>query len=126
MLLSLALAHIWGIFLFLTCFGLLLNRKTFLAAMKKVDTSSLYLMGFALLGLGSIQVVGYENWSLSWKGLITLLGWALIVKGIAIFFLPGYSEKFLRLATKDSVYTFFLVIGLVIGVFLLSVDYISY
>ena len=126
MLLSLTLAHAWGIFLFLICFGLLLNRKIFIDAMRKIDKSSLLLAGFVLLGIGSAQVVGYEYWSISWKGLVTLLGWALLAKGIAIFFLPGYSDKFLKLATKDSVYTVFIVIGLVIGVFLLSIDYISY
>ncbi len=126
MLFSLTLAHAWGIFLFLICFGLLLNRKTFVAAMKKMDTSSLFLAGFILLGIGSAQVVGYENWSFSWKGLVTLLGWALLAKGIAIFFVPGYSEKFLRLAAKDNLYTIFITVGLVIGIFLLSIDYINY
>jgi hypothetical protein len=126
MLLSITLAHTWGIFLFLTCFGLLLNRETFIAAMKKMDTSSLFLAGFILLGVGSAQVVGYENWSISWMGLITLLGWALLAKGIAIFFLPGYSDKFLKLATKDNAYTIFIVVGLVIGIFLLTIDYINY
>jgi len=126
MLLSLTLAHAWGIFLFLTCFGLLLNRKTFVAAMKKMDTTSLFLAGFVLLAVGSVQVVGYENWSISWKGFITLLGWALLAKGIAIFFLPGYTDKFLKLATKDSFYTISIVIGLVIGIFLLTINYINY
>ena len=126
MLFSLTLAHTWGIFLFLISFGLLLNRKTFMAAIKKMDISSLFLAGFILLGIGSAQVVGYENWSFNWKGLVTLLGWGLLVKGIAIFFIPGYSEKFLKLAAKDNLYTIFIAIGLVTGVFLLTIDYINY
>lgn len=117
------LAHTWGIFLFLVCFGLLLNRKTFLDALQKMNTMSLFLLGFILLIIGSLQVVGYEHWSISWRGLITLLGWATLLKGIAIFFIPDYYNKLVKLAKEDNLYTFSLILGLLLGIYLLTIPY---
>lgn len=117
------LAHAWGIFLFLVCFGLLLNRKTFLDAFEKMTTMSLFIMGFILLIIGSLQIVGYEHWSISWRGLITLLGWATLFKGIAIFFIPDYHHKLLKLVREDNIYTFSLIFGMLLGIYLLTIPY---
>ena|SRR5579864_4699423 len=120
---SLFLAHVWGIFLFLACFGLLLNRKTFIEAFGEMPTMSLFMYGFIMLIIGSLHVVGYEYWSISWKGLITLLGWVTLFKGIAIFFIPDYHDKMLRLIKEDNLYNFSLILGLLLGVYLLTIPF---
>jgi|SRR6185437_286266 len=124
LLFSFHLARMWGIFLFLVCFSLLLNQKRFASTVKKMDASSAFLFGFILLIIGSIQVVGYERWSLDWMGFITFLGWATLLKGIAFLFIPGYSEKMLKLAVKDNFYNIFIFVGMIIGIYLLSLSYI--
>lgn len=124
MLFSLAVARVWGIFLFLVCFSLLLNRDRFVSVVKKMDANSLFIIGFILLIVGSIQVVGYEHWSFDWTGLLTILGWATLLKGIALLFIPGYSNKMIKLAVKDKLYNISAFIGMLIGIYLLSLTYI--
>lgn len=126
MLFSLALARVWGIFLFLVCFSLLLNRHRFVPAVKKMDTTSVFIIGFILLIIGSVQVVGYEHWTLDWAGLLTVLGWATLLKGIAFLFVPGYSDKMIKFAVKENLYNVSTFIGMIIGIYLLSVTYIAW
>src|SRR5581483_5808229 len=114
MLFSFALARIWGIVLFLICFSLLLNHKRFIAAIKKIDTVSMYIIGLNLLVIGSIQVVGYEHWTFDWTGLLTLLGWLTLLKGLAFLFIPGYSEKVLNFVLKENWYSAAVSIGMLL------------
>lgn len=123
MLISFLIARMWGIFLFLVCFSLLLNQKRFTSAVTKIDSASVFLFGFILLIIGSIQVVGYEHWTLDWTGFLTLLGWATLLKGIAFLFIPGYSDKMLKLVVKDNLYNVFIFIGMIVGIYLLSLSY---
>lgn len=122
--LSLFLARSWGLFLILVCLGIFLNKKKFLSTLSQLDSSSFFIVGLLLLGVGVAQVVGYEMWGLTWQGLLTLFGWATLAKGALLIFVPGYSTKFVKLAVKDHFYMASLVIGLVLGVYLLYVGYL--
>lgn len=124
--LSLFLARAWGLGIVIICLGILINRKKFLSLLAKLQPSELILAGMLVLGIGIAQVSGFEQWEWNWKGLITLLGWASLIKGVLLFFVPGYSDKFVKTAVKENMYNIFLVIGLVIGLYLLYIGYISY
>jgi len=119
---SLFLAHSWGIFLFLVCFGLLLNRKTFIDTLKKIDHSSLLLIGLILVGIGSVQVIGYESWTFDWKGFVTLLGWLTLLKGVAILYIPDFTNKLIKFAIRDNIYSFTLIFGIILGIYLFTIQ----
>ncbi|MDE2590333.1 MAG: hypothetical protein KGL95_11805, partial [Patescibacteria group bacterium] len=103
--LSLFLARSWGLFIALICFGILLHKKRFASMVTKIDPATFFLIGMLILAVGVAQVVGFEIWELNWKGLVTLFGWASLIKGILIIFVPGYVEKFVAFAVKEHVYT---------------------
>lgn len=120
------LARAWGLYLFLSCLVLLKNKKILFALLKKMqyDLSVVFAGAFALV-LGVLQVVAFNDWSFSWRGLITLFGWITVLKGLSVLY-PGYVEKFGKLAVKENWFTVIFLIGIVIGVYLLYVGYILY
>ncbi|MDE2026630.1 MAG: hypothetical protein KGJ07_09160 [Patescibacteria group bacterium] len=124
--LSLFLARSWGLSIALICFGLLLHKKRFTTMLTKIDSASFFLIGMLILAVGAAQVVGYEVWDLNWKGLVTLFGWISLMKGVLIIFVPGYAEKFIKLAVKENLYTLSMVVGLVAGLYLLYAGYLMH
>ncbi len=85
----------------------------------QADNISILIAGVLALGIGSAQVVGYNSWTPDYRGLITLLGWVSLIKGIAIIFIPGYLEEFAKIIAKGRWYMIALAILLIIGVYLL-------
>jgi hypothetical protein len=121
--LSLYLARAWGLFTVLLALGLLFNRANYLHMIRqlKPDDISILIAGVFALFLGTIQVVGYNSWTLDYRGLVTLLGWISLIKGTAILFIPSYMERFARVVTWGNWYMAAVVIFLVIGAYLLYV-----
>jgi hypothetical protein len=124
--LSLFLARAWGLFFLLVSVALLLNKKHFVGLIKKLQTDLTEIVtGVIALGIGIAQIVAFDNWSFSWEGLLTIIGWVSLIKGAAILFVPGYLEKFAKVAVKDNWYTVSFLVGIVIGLYLLYVGYMS-
>ena len=121
--LSFFLARTWGLGVTLICLGTIFNRKQFISMLTKMGSAESMLAGLFVLGIGVAQVVGYERWELTWMGLITLLGWSSLLKGALLFLVPGYSDKFVKFAVKEHIYTASMIIGLVLGLYLLYVGY---
>ena len=124
--LSLFLARVWGLGITIICLGVFLNRKRFFSTFSKMNSAEVMSVGLLIFGIGIAQVVGYEQWRLDWQGIITLLGWGALLKGVLLFFSPGYSHKLLKLAIIDSFYISSLLLGLALGIYLLYVGYIFY
>lgn len=120
---SLYLARSWGLFIAIICIGLLLHKKRFTNMLTKIDPVSFFVISMIILGVGAAQVVGYEVWEFNWKGLVTVFGWISLIKGFLIIFVPGYAEKFVKLAIKEHLYTLSMVVGLLAGLYLLYVGY---
>jgi hypothetical protein len=120
------LARAWGLYILLICISLMITKKSFIALLKKLqyDVTVVFTGAFVLL-LGVLQVVAYDDWSFSWRGLITLLGWLTVLKGLFVLY-PGYVEKFGKHAIKEKSFTITVLIGLIIGVYLLYVGYVLY
>jgi hypothetical protein len=121
--LSLYLARAWGLFSVLVSLGLLINRENYrhMVTTLKSDDISVLIAGVFALVMGVVQVVGYNSWTLDYRGLITLLGWVALLKGIAILFVPGYMERFARAVAWGTWYLAALVVFLVLGAYLLYV-----
>lgn len=124
--LSIYLARVWGLFSILVGIGLLLNKKNLTNAIKNLEADRLAVLiaGVLALGIGVAQVIGYEIWTFSYMGLITLLGWVSLIKGIAIIFVPGYMERFAKTIARENIYAVSMVIFVIIGAYLLYVGYL--
>jgi hypothetical protein len=121
--LSLYLARAWGLGLVLLSLALLFNLERYLHMIRQVEGDDLTILvaGSVALILGVVQVAGYNVWTLDYRGLLTLLGWVSLVKGIAILFVPGYLARFATIVAQRNRYGAVAVIFLLIGIYLLYV-----
>jgi len=120
MKLSVYLARVWGLGSVLVCAGLLLNQGTFISMMEhlQADSIGILIAGILALGIGVAQVVGFNSWTVDYRGLITLLGWVSLLKGIAIIFVPGYLTQFAQVFIRETWYMTLVALFLILGAYL--------
>lgn len=120
MKLSVYLARVWGLGSILMCAGLLLNQRTFIGMMEhlQADNIGILIAGVLALGIGVAQVVGFNSWTVDYRGLVTLFGWVSLLKGIAIIFVPGYMARFAQVFIKETWYVALVALFLILGAYL--------
>ena len=117
--LSLFLAKSEGIFLTILIAVLFFKQKEFLKMVQRIEEPIIiFIAGILALALGIAQVVGYEVWTFDWKGLITLLGWIALAKGIVLLFFPDQLQSFGLSLLKSSMYKVALIVFGIIGIYL--------
>ncbi len=88
--LSIFLAKVLGLYFIIVAVMCLIKRKEF---SKIIDgffdnTALLYVTGIITVVLGLTMVIGHNIWENSWRVVITLIGWIVLLKGLAFLFLP--------------------------------------
>ena len=121
---SLFLAKVLGLYLVIIIPAVVINRKhlhTFVDELTRSIALS-YVLGFFALVVGLLVVITHNVWTLDWRGLITLLGWLAILKGVLRLYIP---ETLLTIAKKFTT-TALMVWGapfFVIGLYLVYVGF---
>jgi len=108
------LAEIWGISIVVIALALLLNEsylKRLFASMQNED--NLFLWGFVTFIIGIAMVLAYNIWSKDWQVIVTILGWASLLKGLYILFLPKMTISLVKKMGNQQ----WLPIALVIAIF---------
>ena len=85
------------------------------------DSQGLSLtVGFILIILGGLLVWVHNIWE-GWAAVITLVGWATLLKGVVFILIPSwyisFSRKLIRSQQKNWVGVSVIVIGLLCGYF---------
>jgi hypothetical protein len=99
---SIFLARLLGPLLLLTGAGIVLNPKSFRTIAGEVvrSVTLVYLFGFMDLAAGLAIVLTHNVWAASWRVLITLIGWLLLIRGAVRIVAPetvmGYAAKVIR------------------------------
>jgi len=123
---SIFLARLLGPLLLLTGAGIVLNPKSFRTIAGEVvrSVTLVYLFGFMDLAAGLAIVLTHNVWVASWRVLITLLGWLLLIRGAVRIVAPetimGYAAKVIR--NKQVIPA----AGAVVGVLGLALCYFGY
>ncbi len=93
------IARIMGIMMIVLYGGVLLNQKFYQGLWHDIAKHpiSLLLSGFISLLVGLLIIQVHSVWTTDWRVLITLLGWLLILSGIARILVP---HSVLRLSRK--------------------------
>ena len=117
--LSIFLAKTWGIFIIIVCSSLLLNATHFKRLIRHFDNEVLILYGGILaVGIGIPLVLAYNYWSFDWKVLITILGWATLLKGVYLLLFPEHVKKLANVLATTGLYQFALILYTGIGLLL--------
>jgi len=114
-----------GYFIFLTNIAFFISKETRTAMLEnmKNNDSFVIVMGYICLLIGLPFVILHNVWEFSVLGLVTLMGWLSLVKGIVLLAKPSiikkkdYSEKNLKIR---------FLIGALIGLGLMYCGYYPY
>jgi len=93
--------------------------KKIVAEMKSGDKLMLFMFGAYELILGLLIVTSYNVWEWSPKLIITIIGWGALIEGIAFMALPKRYAKFVSWSGKSPVLMVGVLVGLVLGAYLL-------
>ena len=84
-----------GYFMFLTGSALFLSKETRTAMLENMKNNESFLiaMGYITLLIGLPFVILHNVWELSVLGLVTLMGWMTLIKGIFFLAKPSIVKK---------------------------------
>ena len=120
---SLFLAKFWGWYLLIFFFVLSFNPKRIKQIFEDLkDQKFVILAAFAAIIIGLLNILFHNNWELSWKFIITALGWTSLFIGLGLFVFPESTTRKLAVLNFKFVQTIYVLLFLV-GIFLLNMGY---
>lgn len=119
------LAQFWGLMFVILGAVFLIRRENITLLIKTVaDDSMILLTGYLSLMIGVMHVVLYNNWSTNdWRIILTLIGWAALVKGVLRLAFPSLTQRIIKSYDKPVVMAISLVVLIMLGGFLLMKGY---
>jgi len=111
------LAALWGFSLTIICLALLINKRSLKHIWHIAQDEVMLLFGGVMaLVLGVASVLAFNVWDSTWTVIITLLGWATLIKGAVILFLPELTKKwYAKFEKRADILPVALVIGVILG-----------
>jgi len=120
MVLSNFLANIWGISFITIALSLLIYQENIKKIFELVENkTNLFFCGVLSLIVGVAMVLSHNIWVLNWRLAITLLGWLILARGIALLFFPKICLIFLRKIKDNQNIPFALVAVVILGCILI-------
>lgn len=85
------LAALWGFSLMIISLSFLINPKNIKSIFELMRSDSVIILSGGInVILGIASILAYNIWSLTWGIIITILGWAMLLKGVLRLFFPGF------------------------------------
>ncbi|WP_339649997.1 hypothetical protein [uncultured Salegentibacter sp.] len=120
---SLFLAKFWGWYLLIFFFVLSFNPKRIKQIFEDLkDQKFVILAAFAAIIIGLLNILFHNIWELSWKFIITILGWTSLFIGLGLFIFPESTTRKLAVLNFKFVQTIYVLLFL-LGIFLLNMGY---
>lgn len=84
-----------GYFMFITGSALMLSKESRMSLLEnmKHNDSFLILLGYLNLLIGIPIVILHNIWEFSVLGLVTIIGWMMVIKGFVFFAKPSLVKK---------------------------------
>lgn len=121
MCLSIFLAQVLGIYIFLMALAMLAHQTRFKTTMHDFlnNHSLIVFSGGLSLVFGLLIVLSHNIWVTMWPVLITIIGWILIVQGVMRIFWPEKFATCMRDMMAKSGYLIMTWVWLIVGVYLI-------
>ncbi|MAZ67465.1 hypothetical protein CL652_01695 [bacterium] len=123
---SLLLAQIMGLYLLLEGLVVLTRRKFVLNIVNDISRHKalMFVTGAMVFILGLLVVLSHNVWEASWRVIPTIIGWAMVVKGVAIFFVPRVvMNKAKKFAKNRNMAVLAGIIAVAVGAYLVYVGF---
>ena len=118
------LAKVIGIYLIIISIAMFVNMPQFLTLVNQLinDAPAMFVTGFFTLILGILMVVSHQIWRWNWQGLITLMGWLALLKGVSIIYDPQLIDHMTMLFLQNTSVAYiaagiYLVLGILLSYF---------
>ncbi|NKY35062.1 hypothetical protein HGA13_18595 [Nocardia speluncae] len=120
-----AAAIFWGIFLVGSYFPALISKRFLSVLMLEKQTDGFVIMAASLqIVIGAASLAVNNRWELGLAGIITVLGWMAVVKGVGRYMALGLAEKAAKNMPAAVAYPY-LLIHLAVGCFLLYRGFVN-
>lgn len=121
MCLSIFLAQVIGLYLFLMSLAMLVHQQRFKKTCSDLlgNMMLITLTGGIMLVVGLLIVVDHNIWVPDWPVLITIIGWILLLQGLMRLFVPDAFIKMSKDMQGKVVYTLGCWIRLFVGIYLI-------
>ena len=123
---SILLAQVIGLYLVLEGLVILTHRKFILHIVDDMSNhrALMYVTGVMVFILGLLIVLNHNVWEASWRVIPTLIGWAMVIKGVAIFFVPKMViRKAKKFAKNRNMAVLAGIIAVAVGAYLVYVGF---
>lgn len=122
---SIFLAKVIGVFLFLVCLAMLVHQQRHKKLMSDflANHSLLNFSGVIGIILGLLILCCHNVWVSDWPLLITLIGWIVLLQGVWRIFFPDSYSKTMRDMMTHTGYLIWAWVWLLIGLYLIWVGY---
>lgn len=118
---SLFLSKALGLYLVIISVGMLINActiKPILGEMLK-NPGLMFVTGVIAMIIGVLIVISHNIWVLDWRVIITIMGWASLIKGTIRVIIPQYVDVLdKKWMLSDASYYTTSVLAFLLGVFL--------
>lgn len=119
MILSTFLAKLLGLYFIILALLWFFRQKEFTSTWREFAASKGLLAVSAEFSIvfGLIIAIDHTIWEWSWQGLVTVIGYLLILRGIVRLGFPSYAQKMCTKMLRERAWPFFLIM-LVLGAYL--------
>ena len=122
--LSIWLAQVIGVVYLVVALAILFNGRYYQKVYQDYfkETSGVLLGGMSAIVIGMAMVLAHNYWVASWEVILTLFGWAALLKGVLFLLLPEQMKELVKSMFKGMGMMWFvgivaLVLGVVLGYF---------
>ena len=110
------LANIFGISIIAVSLSLLYYPKIIKKIFESMQNeTTLFFTGVVSFVIGISMILTHNIWVYDWKVIVTILGWAILLKGVIRLFLPDMVMGIARKMKNSQWITFILVLNVIFG-----------
>lgn len=101
---SLIAAKVLGLYLIISGFFLVFRGKTVPRLLEDFfgHPAIVYLTGVILIFLSALLLTQHNIWDGTWRTVVTVFAWAVLLKGVAYIFFPEVLHKMVNKKVMDS------------------------
>lgn len=112
---SILIAKILGIIYMSFGIGSITSKEYYKKMFDKLFDNSpvIYLSGIICVTLGLIMLEYHNTWNGDWTDIITVMCWAVLVKGIMLLIFPNYLNSFKSMIGSKFISVLALVLGFI-------------
>ncbi|MCB9806929.1 hypothetical protein H6768_03480 [Candidatus Peribacteria bacterium] len=114
------LAQFWGVSFFVLSILFLVRRDSLVGYVKSVmsEPGVIFMAGYFSLSVGIASILVHNVWAWNFRGVITLMGWLALVKGVMLLGFPGTTKKVANIYKNDNYITVAMFVWLIVGIYL--------